>query len=330
MKKIIVGILVSILVGLFAVPTVVMAQDDKDDGFLDERTIDVLQEFGEETGLNPFIPGTQPVEGEEGTGINTITSVINTIIGILKFVVGGLAVIFLVITLAQLIAAGDNSEEIYEKAKKQFVYLIVAIVVVISADFFVNNVLFLGDGGFLASREAARQAATAGASEIRGIYNVIQAIVGSIAVLMLVIGGFRMVANAGNEEVQSKMKNQIIYAALGLIVVGVSELVVKDILFAEAGTTLGVERGKQLIVSITNFASGFIATLAVVSLLYAGYLYVVSGVSQDNTDKVKKIIIGAVIALLIAGGAFAIVNTVIELDPERAPDILQNQVDRIE
>jgi hypothetical protein len=42
---------------------------------------------------------------------------------------------------------------------------------------------------------------------------------GSIAVLMIIVGGFQYMTSAGNEEAAKKGKKTVVYAAIGLIVI---------------------------------------------------------------------------------------------------------------
>ena len=65
---------------------------------------------------------------------------------------------------------------------------------------------------------------------------------------------------------------------------------------------------------ITNYISGFIALAAFLSLFYAGYLYVVSAGKDEATEKVKKLFTAALIALVLAAGAFAAVNTLVKFE----------------
>jgi len=316
---------------IMLVPTSAFAQDDPDsNGFLNDDAIDVLESFQEETGFRSFTDND--IDGSvDQAGLDNITGVIQAVIRIMKYVVGSLAVVFLIITLVRLISAGETSEEQMGKFKKHIGYIIFAIIIVFSFDFFINNVFDItGGDNFLANEDSARRFGTAGSGEVLGVANFIGALVASIAVMSLVISGFKMVANPANEEVQNKMKKHVMYAVAGLILVGVAELVVNGIIFTQGGQTIDVDRGKELIVSLTNFAAGFVSMIAVVSFFYAGYLYIFGVVGEDNTEKVKKILIGGVIGIIIAAGAFAIVNTVIKLDTSSSPDFIENQLDRVQ
>lgn len=332
MKKIL--LVLALLSCLIATPLAVFAQDssaseaDKN-GFLNDKTIDVLQKFQDATGFRSFGGQSNP-DAINKPGLDNITGLLFTIIDIAKYAVGTIAVIFLVVSIIRLISAGvDKGEEAYENLKKSVTFLIIAIIIIISSDFLFKNVFVVANGDFLANTETAKVFANAAAGEIRGIYNLVQAFLATIAVLMLVFAAFRLVTNAGNDEVVEKGKKQLMYAVAGLLIVGLSEFVVKDILFVDQGQTLSTENAKLLMVKLTNFITGFVSTVAVVSFFYAGYLYIFSATSEDNSEKVKKIIFGGIIGILVSAGAFAIVNTVIKLDQTSSPKLLQNQLDKI-
>jgi len=69
---------------------------------------------------------------------------------------------------------------------------------------------------------------------------------------------------------------------------------------------------KELIIGWTNFLLGVAALLAVVALVWAGFMYITSLGDDSNMEKAKKIIIWVVIGLLLILAAYAIVNTVMK------------------
>ena len=79
-----------------------------------------------------------------------------------------------------------------------------------------------------------------------------------------------------------------------------------------AGNTYGSAIGQ--ITGWTNFAIYFIGAIAIAALVYAGYLYITAGVSEENVDKAKKIVIYVVIGIVLVFMAYAIVNTVLSGD----------------
>ena len=105
---------------------------------------------------------------------------------------------------------------------------------------------------------------------------------------------------------------------IGLIVIGISEVVVRGALLpvSEEGelSLTNVSNTKNIIIGLTNYISGFIAILSFVVLFLSGYKYVVAGGNEEEVQKVKKAILGAVIGLALSLGAYAIVNTMLSYD----------------
>lgn len=62
---------------------------------------------------------------------------------------------------------------------------------------------------------------------ILAVINIILALAGLIAVLVLIIGGFRYVTSFGNEEAVGKAKKMIINAILGIIIIILAFVVVR-------------------------------------------------------------------------------------------------------
>jgi amino acid permease len=70
------------------------------------------------------------------------------------------------------------------------------------------------------------------------IVDLLSVIVGFVAVVMLIIGGFRYITSGGNSENVTKAKNTIIYALIGLVIVAVAQIVVQFVLHkADTGTS---------------------------------------------------------------------------------------------
>jgi hypothetical protein len=58
-----------------------------------------------------------------------------------------------------------------------------------------------------------------------------------------------------------------------------------------------------------NFALSIVAVIAVIAIIYAGFLYIVSG--GDDTDKAKKILLYVAVGIIMILSAYAVVNTLI-------------------
>lgn len=76
---------------------------------------------------------------------------------------------------------------------------------------------------------------------------------------------------------------------------------------------------RGMVLMIVNFALTFLGLLAVVMVIYGGFLYVSSGGSEENTGKAKKILLYAVIGIVIIIASFAIVNTILGVGTAERP-----------
>jgi len=70
---------------------------------------------------------------------------------------------------------------------------------------------------------------------LTNIINWALTLVGLLAVLMLIIGGFRYLTAAGNEEATTKAKNTIIYALIGIVIVILAYAIVATVTGALIG-----------------------------------------------------------------------------------------------
>ena len=76
-------------------------------------------------------------------------------------------------------------------------------------------------------------------------------------------------------------------------------------------TIADVAGAKSAIVTWGNTFAAVIALIAVIMIIYGGFLYVTAGTNEDNTKKAKSILIYAIIGLAIAILSYAIVNVAI-------------------
>lgn len=75
------------------------------------------------------------------------------------------------------------------------------------------------------------QAGSTGLADlIKKVINIFSAVVGSVAVIMIVIGGLRYIISGGDSNSVGGAKNTIIYALVGLVIVAIAQIIVKFVL----------------------------------------------------------------------------------------------------
>ena len=62
---------------------------------------------------------------------------------------------------------------------------------------------------------------------VKQIINIMSLVVGVVAVIMIIIGGFKYVTSGGDSGNVSGAKNTILYAVVGLVVVALAQVIVR-------------------------------------------------------------------------------------------------------
>jgi hypothetical protein len=70
---------------------------------------------------------------------------------------------------------------------------------------------------------------------VKKLINVLSLLVGAVAVIMIIYGGFRYVTSGGSESSVSSAKNTILYAVIGLVIVALAQVIVHFVLNNLAG-----------------------------------------------------------------------------------------------
>jgi hypothetical protein len=65
---------------------------------------------------------------------------------------------------------------------------------------------------------------------VRNIVNVISIAAGVVAVIMIILGGFRYITSGGNAQAVQSAKNTILYAIIGLVVIAFAQVIVRFVL----------------------------------------------------------------------------------------------------
>lgn len=69
------------------------------------------------------------------------------------------------------------------------------------------------------------------------VVNLFSVLVGVVAVIMIIVGGFRYITSGGDSGNVSSAKNTILYAIVGLVIVALSQFIVKFVLAKATSTT---------------------------------------------------------------------------------------------
>lgn len=65
---------------------------------------------------------------------------------------------------------------------------------------------------------------------VRSVINIFSVVVGVVAVVMIIIGGFRYITSGGNDTGVTGAKNTILYAIIGLVIVAMAQIIIHFVL----------------------------------------------------------------------------------------------------
>jgi hypothetical protein len=273
----------------------------------------VIREIGGSTQLPSYDAGHASQNYQPGA--SKLTSTVYFILDFFKYVFGSVAVLMIVISGIKLVLAARAVQDVMSREKETIRFAFSGLLIILLADTIIRNVFFGSEGEMYRTGTDLQMAAQQGVNVVQGVTGMLRIFIPSIAILFFVIAAYRLLTSQGDPEKLKKAQTQITWAIVGIIVAGLAEIVVFNVIFPQQGSRIpDANEFARLMVTMTNYISGFISTIAVSMLIYAGYLYVVSA-GGEGINKAKTVVKGAIIGLLIAMAAFALVNTFVKVEP---------------
>lgn len=322
MKKILLTILVSLTLAMSVTP-LVLAQGTASTTTGQSGTAaplgtggirSAVDAIGSQTPLPNFDAGHANQNYQAGA--SQLTSVIYFLLDFLKYILGGIATIMIIISGLKLILSARTVSDAMSKEKETLRFAFMGLIIIIISDQLIRT-LFGSYGETFRSGEDMKLTAGAVVNVTQGLTGLLRIFIPTLAILYFVLAAFRLLNSRGDADKLNKAKTQITWAILGIILAGLAEIIVFRVVFPDQGTRIpDTAELAKLLVTITNFISGFISTIAVSYIIYAGYLYVISR-GTEGVDKAKKMVSGAIIGLLIAMAAFGLVNTFVKIPPAK-------------
>lgn len=251
------------------------------------------------------------------TGVEIARSLAGKLVDNVRFLIGTVAVVMIIVAAVKLITAGGN-EEVLTKQTQALVYAIVGLFIVGLAGEIVN-IFEVGRGGFLRDPNVAIQKSRLFNRTVTIAITFIKYIIGSVATVFIVRNGLRLTIFGGNEEEIVKDKKNIFYGLFGLVIILLASPIVNKVFFKiDTSKYPGIDtvrpgidpqRLALEISGITNIVAAIAGPFALLALVGGGLMYMFAGGEEEKLGKAKKIITWALIGIVIIYGAFAIVST---------------------
>lgn len=235
----------------------------------------------------------------------------------LRIIVGGIALLFIVVSGFSMVVSGDN-EENAKTQKKSLTYGLIGLLMISIAGP-IAEVFDYREGNFISDPDKLVERTELFDDTTRILITFVKYLLGGLASLMFIRAGAMMVIAGDSEEDVSKEKKNLALGAGGLLMVVVSDLVVRRVFYVAEfnedadATIVSIDQseGIQQLVAATNLMVSFVGPIMLLGIVIGGVLYMTAGGDEERTGLAKKIVMNSIIGVVIIYGAFALVSTVI-------------------
>lgn len=243
---------------------------------------------------------------DNATGEELAASVIKRLIGIVKYIMGGVALLFGFLYATSLIFARGKEESI-SKQKTNFLWVFMGFVVLMIAE---------QVAGIFNPEHATSEKLIdfkAGNDQLRDIAGYLKSLFYSIIVLLMTISGIRLITAGGNQEEIDKQKRNLTFSGIGMLVVLLASNIVNAIYVVNEETgqasVAEAEVGITEIGGVIRLILVFLGPIAVIFTIYAGFMYLTALDNEERATKARRMIVAGVTGITIIYAAYALVNT---------------------
>ena len=148
------------------------------------------------------------------------------------------------------------------------------------------------------------------------IIRILQGVAASVATMYIVVAGYFYITARGDEGAIKKAKDSGKDSEIGLIIIALAQSI-GSIFDPAVGIDIG--GANTIIISITNFLLALIGSVAVIYLVYGGYMYMTARGDPGQVRKATKAIWSSITGILIAIFAYTIVSVTLTGGQGTAP-----------
>ncbi|QQR83935.1 hypothetical protein IPJ72_01900 [Candidatus Peregrinibacteria bacterium] len=245
-------------------------------------------------------------------GESQINTILIAVVRTVRNLLGVFGILFIVISGIQLVTSGGDESKITE-GRTAILYVVIGLVVVLLLERLVT--LIFGVPG--QERGISGDQIVLIDAEVLGIISFVRALVGGIALLMILISAVRMIFAQGADDEIKKQRTSVIWVVVGIILLVINQFVIENIFIAPVRqnsdqiTITNVQNIINLFGTMMEFFLGFVGVVAFGILVYGGASLIMNYSNDDMVDRAKKIITNALIGIVIIVTAFAIVSTLV-------------------
>lgn len=255
-----------------------------------------------------------PDEVPAGTsaGVEGFKRIVNILLGSMSFILRSIALFILFAAGFVLVTAQSSVSEQAERQKMNVFYVLIGLVVFGLAGDFIYRYFFVSEGEYIFDEQTAVLVASSMAQRIKQLLNLFLSFSGAGAILMLVVAGVRTLLTPGNDEEIERQKKIVGYTAIGIILIGLADTLVNQIIFPSGGYEgVNISALEIQLQGLSNYLLGFLGVIAFVTFVIAGVVMVVHFGNDDLVSQAKTAMKNVFIGCLVAFSAYTIVATLI-------------------
>ena len=243
-------------------------------------------------------------------GERQINAMMQDIAIAMRNLIGGLAVIWIIISAIRMIMA-QGDESVLTEQKRSILYAIIGLMAIILVERAIN--IIYGAPGANSTQLVPQQRFD---DEVYGLVAFIKALAGTIAIFMIVVSGIRTLMAMGQEDEISKQRKSLLYIAIGMILLLIDKIIVEQIFIVPTQNDDQIRTSNITTVintfgGVMKFILGFIGIVALGILVYGAALMTTNYGNEEAVENAKKIIKNAIIGIIVIISAYTIVATLI-------------------
>lgn len=266
------------------------------------------------------LPGTEGLDvavPEGDTALEKLENFLGPVARNVRIILGALSVLFIVISGFTMVISGENEDTAKTQRKSIFYGIIGLMMISIAGP--ISEVFDYRQGNLIDDPENFIERVQIFDGVTQLIITFLKYLLGGLATLMAVRAGAVMVMNGDNDDDIGKAKKQLTVGVGGLLLVIVSDLVIRRIFYIAEYSTDAEQTVVQLdqnelirqMVGVTNLAVTFIGPIMMLGIVVGGFMYIMSQGDEDKTEMAKKVVTNSIIGIVIIYGAFAVVSTIV-------------------
>lgn len=244
----------------------------------------------------------------EAKGSEQFRTSVEIIIDYIKKAMIPIGIFLIVFAGVELFSSrGESSEETMTKKKNTVISIITGFFIFFLAVNAVDWVLF-GTRGEILRNDDSVDFARRGFAEFEGMYDYLATFVTIIGVAFIVITSFRLVFSGGDESMQTNAKKHILMTVAGVAVIITLKPLLNIFLTNGRFSTPNATNVIELLAKWADYILGFVGTIGVVALVYAGIRLIIDFGNEEAVEKAKKIALYAAIGIVLAFSTWTLVN----------------------